>query len=186
MMDSSYDRKRFAHHGNSDMDHSYSHLKVSQSDVLEDMASAVDAPYPKKPLDKAIVAHCGAERLKSGSLWADHCAFRGCNISPVVQVGDEPVPKHRFYAKYKSGTKEPLHICAKASMEWVVLSGKFDVESGPVFPQPGCPRIRETLVAGSWLAIPKGQPHKIQCIESGVVFVSYEGHPDISTVTEST
>mmetsp|Transcript_8041 Transcript_8041/g.25184 ORF Transcript_8041/g.25184 Transcript_8041/m.25184 type:complete len:185 (-) Transcript_8041:48-602(-) len=183
MMDASYERKRFAHHDNTDMDHSYSHLKLKESEILTDMASAVETPYPKKPLDKAVVAHCGVERLKTGSMWADHCAFRGINISPVVQVGDEQ--KHRFYAKYKTGTKEPLHIHAKASTEWVVLSGKFDIETGPVYPIPGAERVRATLVAGSFLAIPKGQPHKIHCLESGVVFVSYEGKPDISTVTES-
>jgi len=134
MMDASYERKRFAHHDNTDMDHSYSHLKLKESEILTDMASAVETPYPKKPLDKAVVAHCGVERLKTGSMWADHCAFRGINISPVVQVGDEQ--KHRFYAKYKTGTKEPLHIHAKASTEWVVLSGKFDIETGPVYAAP--------------------------------------------------
>lgn len=165
------------------MDNSYSHLRTSHTDALEDMAT--QAPdYPIKPLDKAVVAHCGSTRLKTGAEWHDHCAFRGCNISPVVSVGDGS--KHRFYAKYRKGTKEPLHIHPKASLEWVVLSGKFDVETGPVFHVPGYDRVRETLVAGSFMAIPKGQPHKNHCLESGVVFVSYEGNPDITPVHEQT
>ena len=57
---------------------------------------------------------------------------------------DEASHKHRFYAKYKRGTKEPLHIHAKASVEWVVLSGKFDVETGPVFHVPGHDAGRRT------------------------------------------
>ena len=97
---------------------------------------------------------------------------------------DEASHKHRFYAKYKRGTKEPLHIHAKASVEWVVLSGKFDVETGPVFHVPGHERTRETLVAGSFMVIPKGQPHKVHCLEPGVVFVSYEGNPDITPIAE--
>ena len=76
----------------------------------------------------------------------------------------------------------PIH--AKASVEWVVLSGKFDVETGPVFHVPGKERTRETLVAGSFMVIPKGQPHKVHCLESGVVFVSYEGNPDITPIAE--
>jgi len=156
------------------MDNSYSHLAkhMSQGDVLQDMTAGKPA-FPVKPLDKAVVAHMGAARLKTGSEWHQHCAFRGCEISPVVNV-DEASHKHRFNAKYKRGTKEPLHIHAKASVEWVVLSGKFDVETGPVFHVPGHERTRETLVAGSFMVIPKGQPHKVHCLEPGVVAVCEE------------
>ena len=166
------------------MDNSYSHLAkhMSQGDVLQDMTAGKLA-FPIKPLDKAVVAHMGVARLKTGSEWHQHCAFRGVEISPVVNV-DENTHKHRFYAKYKRGTKEPLHIHAKASVEWVVLSGKFDVETGPVFHVPGHERTRETLVAGSFMVIPKGQPHKVHCLEPGVVFVSYEGNPDITPIAE--
>ena len=73
---------------------------------------------------------------------------------------------------------------ARLTVEWVVLSGKFDVETGPVFHVPGHERTRETLVAGSFLVIPKGQPHKVHCLEPGVVFVSYEGNPDITPIAE--
>ena len=45
-------------------------------------------------------------------------------------------------------------------------------------------RELETLVAGSFLVIPKGQPHKVHCLEPGVVFVSYEGNPDITPIAE--
>ena len=45
-------------------------------------------------------------------------------------------------------------------------------------------RTRETLVAGSFMVIPKGQPHKVHCLEPGVVFVSYEGNPDITPIAE--
>ena len=31
---------------------------------------------------------------------------------------------------------------------------------------------------------PKGQPHKVHCLETGVVFVSYEGNPDITPIAE--
>ena len=173
-----------AHLDDASMDNSYSHLAkhMSQGDVLQDMTAGKPA-FPVKPLDKAVVAHMGAARLKTGSEWHQHCAFRGCEISPVVNV-DEASHKHRFYAKYKRGTKEPLHIHAKASVEWVVLSGKFDVETGPVFHVPGHERTRETLVAGSFMVIPKGQPHKVHCLENGVVFVSYEGNPDITPIAE--
>ena len=34
------------------------------------------------------------------------------------------------------------------------------------------------------MVIPKGQPHKVHCLESGVVFVSYEGNPDITPIAE--
>ena len=30
----------------------------------------------------------------------------------------------------------------------------------------------------------KGQPHKVHCLEPGVVFVSYEGNPDITPIAE--
>ena len=82
------------------MDNSYSHLAkhMSQGDVLQDMTAGKLA-FPVKPLDKAVVAHMGAARLKTGSEWHQHCAFRGCEISPVVNV-DEASHKHRFYAKY--------------------------------------------------------------------------------------
>ena len=49
---------------------------------------------------------------------------------------------------------------------------------------PGHERTRETLVAGSFMVIPKGQPHKVHCLEPGVVFVSYEGNPDITPIAE--
>ncbi len=52
--------------------------------------------------------------------------------------------------------------------------------SFPSLPQ----RTRETLVAGSFMVIPKGQPHKVHCLEPGVVFVSYEGNPDITPIAE--
>ena len=84
----------------------------------------------------------------------------------------------------KSYSQPRGDIHAKASVEWVVLSGKFDVETGPVFHVPGHERTRETLVAGSFMVIPKGQPHKVHCLEPGVVFVSYEGNPDITPIAE--
>ena len=76
------------------MDNSYSHLAkhMSQGDVLQDMTAGKPA-FPVKPLDKAVVAHMGAARLKTGSEWHQHCAFRGCEISPVVNV-DEASHKH--------------------------------------------------------------------------------------------
>jgi len=49
---------------------------------------------------------------------------------------------------------------------------------------PGHERTRETLVAGSFMVIPKGQLHKVHCLEPGVVFVSYEGNPDITPIAE--
>ena len=69
------------------MDNSYSHLAkhMSQGDVLQDMTAGKPA-FPVKPLDKAVVAHMGAARLKTGAEWHQHCAFRGCEISPVVNV----------------------------------------------------------------------------------------------------
>ena len=39
---------------------------------------------------------------------------------------------------------------------------------------PGHERTRETLVAGSFMVIPKGQPHKVHCLEPGVVVVCEE------------
>ena len=118
--------------------------------------------------------------LRRGARRAVPAAIRG----KLARNVDDNTHKHRFYAKYKRGTKEPLHIHAKASVEWVVLSGKFDVETGPVFHVPGHERTRETLVAGSFMVIPKGQPHKVHCLEPGVVFVSYEGNPDITPIAE--
>ncbi|KAH8066505.1 hypothetical protein JL722_951 [Aureococcus anophagefferens] len=47
------------------------------------------------------------------------------------------------------GVVEPLHVNFKADLEWVVLSGKFKVEAGPVNPVPGHPKVADTLVAGS-------------------------------------
>mmetsp|Transcript_27555 Transcript_27555/g.82729 ORF Transcript_27555/g.82729 Transcript_27555/m.82729 type:complete len:193 (-) Transcript_27555:53-631(-) len=182
IMDESYDRKRHAHLTDMSMDNSYSHLKVDNGEVLSDMAAMAEKAYPTKALDNAVVAHCGTERLKTGSMWADHCAFRGINISPVIKVG--PEQKHRFYARYKQGTEEPLHVHQQATVEWVVLSGRFDVECGPVFDVPGYERVRETLVAGSWFVVPKGQPHSIKCLEGGVVFVSYDGAPDITPISD--
>ena len=35
-----------------------------------------------------------------------------------------------------------------------------------------------------FMVIPKGQPHKVHCLEPGVVFVSYEGNPDITPIAE--
>ena len=66
------------------MDNSYSHLAkhMSQGDVLQDMTAGKPA-FPIKPLDKAVVAHMGVARLKTGSEWHQHCAFRGVEISPV-------------------------------------------------------------------------------------------------------
>ena len=94
-----------------------------------------------------------------------------------------PLAFVKFFAKNLTlGAFRALH--AKASVEWVVLSGKFDVETGPVFHVPGHERTRETLVAGSFMVIPKGQPHKVHCLEPGVVFVSYEGNPDITPIAE--
>ena len=76
-----------------------------------------------------------------------------------------------------AGVVEPLHVNSKADLEWVVLSGKFKVEAGPVNPVPGHPKVADTLVAGSWWAVPRGQPHEVTCLEAGVVFVSYNGSP---------
>ena len=47
------------------MDNSYSHLAkhMSQGDVLQDMTAGKPA-FPVKPLDKAVVAHCGKARLE--------------------------------------------------------------------------------------------------------------------------
>ena len=145
------------------------------------MASAAP-PFPRKPLDKAAIAHCGRERLSSGTNWSDHCAFRGVDISPVCAVdakGDGE--KHRYYARYSAGVVEPLHMHQQADLEWVVLSGKFTVEAGPIADVPGHDRVLETLVAGSWMAIPKGQPYELRCVEVGVVFVSYNGNPSMKT-----
>ena len=52
-----------------------------------------------------------------------------------------------------AGVVEPLHVNSKADLEWVVLSGKFKVEAGPVNPVPGHPKVADTLVAGSWWAV---------------------------------
>ena len=88
------------------------------------------------------------------------------------------------YVRQPACVSYQTFVDAKASVEWVVLSGKFDVETGPVFHVPGHERTRETLVAGSFMVIPKGQPHKVHCLEPGVVFVSYEGNPDITPIAE--
>jgi len=188
--------------------------------------STAAPPFPHKALDAAVVAHCGRDRLGSGAAWADHCAFRGVDISPVVRADEGAADeKHRYYARYSAGLQnsaeffnassrargprsreastrpntraattsvsnsrpgpvdepagvvEPLHVNFKADLEWVVLSGKFKVEAGPVNPVPGHPKVADTLVAGSWWAVPRGQPHEVTCLEAGVVFVSYNGSP---------
>lgn len=202
-MDDSYDRKRYAHLDNKTMDNSYSHLRaagasanhppalranapqtplrrhrhVDEGAVLAEMSTAAP-PFPHKALDAAVVAHCGRDRLGSGAAWADHCAFRGVDISPVVRADEGAADeKHRYYARYSAGVVEPLHVNSKADLEWVVLSGKFKVEAGPVNPVPGHPKVADTLVAGSWWAVPRGQPHEVTCLEAGVVFVSYNGSP---------
>ncbi|KAK7253879.1 DNA repair and recombination protein [Aureococcus anophagefferens] len=226
-MDDSYDRKRYAHLDNKTMDNSYSHLRaagasantnpplranapqtplrrnrhVDEGAVLAEMSTAAP-PFPHKALDAAVVAHCGRDRLGSGAAWADHCAFRGVDISPVVRADEGAADeKHRYYARYSAGLQnsadffnassrawctapreasirpntraatvfasnsrpgpvdepigvvEPLHVNFKADLEWVVLSGKFKVEAGPVNPVPGHPKVADTLVAGSWWAV---------------------------------
>jgi hypothetical protein len=42
----------------------------------------------------------------------------------------------------------------------------------------------QTFVEAEAVVIPKGQPHKVHCLEPGVVFVSYEGNPDITPIAE--
>ena len=128
-MDDSYDRKRYAHLDNKTMDNSYSHLRaagasanhpplrarerppdpppahrhVDEGAVLAEMSTAAP-PFPHKALDAAVVAHCGRDRLGSGAAWADHCAFRGVDISPVVRADEGAADeKHRYYARYSAG-----------------------------------------------------------------------------------
>ncbi|KAH8094208.1 hypothetical protein JL720_4201 [Aureococcus anophagefferens] len=171
------------------------HRHVDEGAVLAEMSTA--PPFPHKA-PAAVVAHCGRDRLGSGAAWADHCAFRGVDISPVVRADEGAADeKHRYYARYSAGLQnsadffnassrawctapreasirpntraattsvsnsrpgpvdepagvvEPLHVNFKADLEWVVLSGKFKVEAGPVNPVPGHPKVADTLVAGS-------------------------------------
>ena len=136
--------------------------------------------FPHKSLDTAVAAHCGRDRLETGKDWFEHCAFRGIDVSHVVAPGDGAGERHRFYAKYEKGTIEPLHMHQMATTEWVVLSGKFLVEAGPIVPGRGGVRVRETVVAGSYWCVPKGQPNYVKCLEGGVIFVSYDGNPDMT------
>ena len=98
--------------------------------------------FPHKSLDTAVAAHCGRDRLETGKDWFEHCAFRGIDVSHVVAPGDGAGERHRFYAKYEKGTIEPLHMHQMATTEWVVLSGKFLVEAGPIVPGRGGVRVR--------------------------------------------
>lgn len=186
-MDNSANRKRYAHLDNLEMDNSYSNMRVEGA--LDDMIpkDSTLPEYPVSALDTAVAAHCGRERLESGSNWCEHGSFRGVDVSHVVKPsgaetgrGGGAVVRHRFYAKYTKGVIEPLHMHQAAGLEWVVLSGKFYVEAGPIVDVPGHERLRETLVAGSFFAVPKGQPHYVKCLEGGVVLVSYDGLPDMT------
>lgn len=170
-MDDSYQNKRFSHMGNMTMDDSYAGQKYDLLDVVNDATSCNNEILPTTPIEPSAAA-----RLELGlSNWTDHCAFRGVDVQPACKT--HPTDgRVRFYAHYKAGTREPLHIHAHANLEWVVISGKFEVEAGPICDVTGQSRKRDHLVAGSWWAVNKGQPHAVKCIESGHVFVMYDGY----------